>query len=154
VSSHDPIDISSLPDSPLPSVPLAVALQKAVALLETLTRDQLEDIASGNGQLVYRPGPARPVRREVPRNPASADVAAAVVDINRMSTPAEVAEYLQQYDAQFTVPVLKQIARGLGPTVNATGRTKAQLRRDIIEGTAGFRVRSAAMSGGAWAREQ
>ena len=155
MTSHDPIDISSLPDSPLPSVPLAVALQKAVALLETLTREQLADIASGNGQLVYRPGPARPVRREVaPRNPASADVAAAVVDINRMSTPAEVTEYLQQHDAQFTVPVLKQIARGLGPTVNATGRTKAELRRDIVEGTAGFRVRSAAMSGGAWARER
>jgi hypothetical protein len=154
MTSQDPIDISSLPSSPLPSVPLAVALQKAVALLESLSKEQLEDIASGNGQLVYRPGPVRAVRREVVRRPATADVAAAVVDINRMSTPAEVAEYLQRHDAQFTVPVLKQIARGLGPTVNATGRTKAQLRRDIVEGTAGFRVRSAAMSGGAWAREQ
>jgi hypothetical protein len=48
--------------------------------------------------------------------------------------------------------VLKQIARGLGPTVSTTGRTKAQLRRDIVEGTAGFRERSAAMSGGAWTR--
>lgn len=154
MTSHDPIDISSLPSSPLPSVPLAVALQKAVALLESLSREQLEDIASGNGKLVYRPGPVRPVRRDpVPRTP-SADVAAAVVDINRMSTPDEVAAYLERHDSEFTVAVLKQIARGLGPTVNATGRTKGQLRRDIIEGTAGFRVRGAAMSGGAWAREQ
>jgi hypothetical protein len=150
-----PIDIASLPTSPLPSTPLAVALQKAAALLESLSREQLEDIASGNGTLVYRPGPARGVRREVVhRPPLSVDVAAAVEDINRFSTPAEVATYLQERDAEFTLPVLKEIARGLGPTVNSTGRTKAQLRRDIVEGTAGFRVRSAAMSGGAWARER
>jgi hypothetical protein len=46
--------------------------------------------------------------------------------------------------------VLKQIARALGPTVLATGRNKAEVRRDIVAGTAGFRSRSAAMSGGAW----
>ena len=68
------------------------------------------------------------------------------------ATPAEVADYLQSRSVEFTVPVLKEIARALGPTVNSTGRTKAQLRRDIVEGTAGFRVRSAAMSGGAWAK--
>jgi hypothetical protein len=161
VSPHEPIDLSSLPidiaslpTSPLPSSPLAVALQKAAALLESLSREQLEDIASGNGTLVYRPGPARTMRREAVHRPLSVDVAAAVADIDRLSTPAEVAAYLQEHDAQFTMPVLKEIARGLGPTVNSTGRTKAQLRRDIVEGTAGFRVRSAAMSGGAWAREQ
>jgi hypothetical protein len=150
----DPIDLASLPSSPLPSVPLAVALQKAVALLETLSREQLQDIASGNGSLVYRPGPARTVRREVVHRELTVDVAAAVADINRLSTPTEVAEYLQLHNAEFTVPVLKEIARGLGPTVHTTGRTKAQLRRDIVEGTAGFRVRGAAMSGGAWSREQ
>ena len=48
------------------------------------------------------------------------------------------------------MPVLKQIARELGPTVLATGRSKADVRRDIVAGTAGFRCRSAAMSGGAW----
>jgi hypothetical protein len=147
----EPVDISSLPTSPLPSPPLAIALQKAVAMLESLSREQLEDIASGNGRLVYRPGPARPMRREVVHRPSGVDVAAVVTEINSLATPAEVAEYLQRHGAEFTVPVLKEIARALGPTVNSTGRTKAQLRRDIVEGTAGFRVRSAAMSGGAWA---
>jgi hypothetical protein len=151
---NEPVDIASLPTSPLPSPPLAIALQKAVALLESLSREQLEDIASGNGKLVYRPGPARPMRREVVYRPSNAnvDIAGAVADINLLATPAEVADYLQSRSVEFTVPVLKEIARALGPTVNSTGRTKAQLRRDIVEGTAGFRVRSAAMSGGAWAK--
>jgi hypothetical protein len=150
--SNEPVDIASLPTSPLPSPPLAIALQKAVALLESLSREQLEDIASGNGKLVYRPGPARPMRREVVHRPSNVDIAGAVADINRLATPREVADYLQSRSVEFTVPVLKEIARALGPTVNSTGRTKAQLCRDIVEGTAGFRVRSAAMSGGAWAK--
>jgi hypothetical protein len=152
MNDFEPIDIDSLPTSPLPSPPLAIALQKAVALLESLSREQLEDIASGAGKLEYRPGPVRPIRREVVHRPSGVDVAAAAADINRLVTPAEVADYLQSRSAEFTVPVLKEIARALGPTVNGTGRTKAQLRRDIVEGTAGFRVRSAAMSGGAWAK--
>ena len=150
------IDISELPSSPLPPNPLAVALQKAVALLESLSREQLEDIASGDGRLVYRAGPSRPARREPAQRPSSSsvDVEAAVADINGLTTRAQVAQYLQEHDARFTVAVLKQIVRGLGPTVSTTGRTKAQLRRDIVEGTAGFRERSAAMSGGAWARDR
>jgi hypothetical protein len=151
--SEQSIDISSLPSSPLPSHPLAIALQKAVALLESLSREQLEAIASGQGKLVYQPEPARPVRREVvQRPPSNVDIAGAAAAINRLATPGEVSDYLQSRGAEFTVPVLKEIAKALGPTVNSTGRTKTQLRRDIIEGTAGFRVRSAAMSDGAWAR--
>jgi hypothetical protein len=148
-----PIDIESLPSSPFPSPPLAIALQKAVALLESLSREQLEDIASGEGRLVYQPSPARAMRRrEVVHRPSSdVDIDGAVADINRFATPGEVSDYLQSR-GEFTVPVLKEIARALGPTVNSTGRTKTQLRRDIVEGTAGFRVRSAAMSGGAWAK--
>ncbi len=149
--NSEPVDISSLPNSPLPSAPLAVALQKAVAVLESLSREQLEDIASGNGSLVYRPGPARPMRREVVHRELNVDIAAAVAEINRFTTPGEVANYLQSR-VEFTVPVLKEIARALGPTVSTAGRTKSQLRRDIVEGTAGFRVRAAAMSGGAWAK--
>lgn len=153
MDSEQPIDISSLPTSPLPSHPLAIALQKAVALLESLSREQLEEIASGRGKLVYQPEPARPARREVaPRPPSNVDIAGAAAHINGLATPGEVSDYLQSRGAEFTVPVLKEIAKALGPTVNSTGRTKTQLRRDIIEGTAGFRVRSAAMSDGAWAR--
>ena len=148
VSPRDPVDIASLPTSPFPSPPLAIALQKAVALLESLSREQLEDIASGDGKLVYRPG--RRMRREAVQRPTDVDVAAVAADINQLATPAEVSDYLWRNDARFTVPVLKQIARALGPTVATTGRTKAELRRDIVEGTAGFRTRSAAMSDGAW----
>jgi hypothetical protein len=149
----EPVDIASLPTSPLPSPPLAIALQKAVAMLESLSREQLEDIASGDGKLVYQPGPAREMRRrEVVHRPSNVHIAGAVADINRLATPGEVADYLQSRSVEFTVPVLKEIARALGPTVSSTGRTKAQLSRDIVEGTAGFRVRSAAMSGGAWAK--
>ena len=159
MTGSEPIDIASLPSSPLPSQPLAIALQKAVALLESLSREQLADIASGEGKLVYQPSQstepsqARPMRkRDVVHRPTGVDVAAAAADINRLATPGEVADYLQSRSVEFTVPVLKEIARALGPTVNSTGRTKTQLRRDIIEGTAGFRVRAAAMSGGAWAK--
>jgi hypothetical protein len=151
VTGSEPIDLQSLPSSPLPSPPLAIALQKAVALLESLSREQLADIASGEGKLVYQPSPARPMRREVVQRPTNVDIEAAAADINRFATPGEVADYLQNR-SEFTVPVLKEIARALGPTVNSTGRTKTQLRRDIVEGTAGFRVRAAAMSGGAWAK--
>jgi hypothetical protein len=154
---HEPIDVESLPSSPLPSQPLAIALQKAVALLESLSREELEAIASGAGKLVYQPAPApapAPTarRREAVQRPSGVDIEAAVADINRFATPGEVSDYLQKRGVEFTVPVLKEIARALGPTVNSTGRTKTQLRRDIIEGTAGFRVRSAAMSGGAWSK--
>lgn len=159
MTGPDPIDIASLPSSPLPTQPLAVALQKAVALLESLSREQLEAIASGEAKLVYetsqppQPPQARQMRkRDVAQRPTGVDVEAAAADINRLATPGEVADYLQSRGVEFTVPVLKEIARALGPTVNSTGRTKTQLRRDIIEGTAGFRVRSAAMSDGAWAK--
>jgi hypothetical protein len=154
---HEPIDVESLPSSPLPAQPLAIALQKAVALLESLSREELEAIASGAGKLVYQPAAApspAPTarRREAVQRPSGVDIEAAVADINRFATPGEVSDYLQKRGVEFTVPVLKEIARALGPTVNSTGRTKTQLRRDIIEGTAGFRVRSAAMSGGAWSK--
>jgi hypothetical protein len=84
----------------------------------------------------------------VPAHDHGVDVAAAVERINALPTPADVENYLK--DRRFTVSVLKQIARALGPTVLATGRNKAEVRRDIVAGTAGFRSRSAAMSGGAW----
>ncbi|WP_232664777.1 hypothetical protein [Pseudonocardia sp. TRM90224] len=136
---------------PAPS-PLAAALQQATAILESLTPSQLEDLATGRGRLEFRP--ARSARRPVakPPIPAGVDVAAAVAEINRLSTPADVADFLIRNDSLFTVPVLKEIAKALGPTVAGTGRNKAEIRRDIVAGTAGFRVRSAAMSGGAWSK--
>jgi hypothetical protein len=136
------------------TAPLTAALQQATEMVRTLTPQQLDDLAAGRGELVFRRAPhiasarsTAPTRRPRPEVDVSADVA----EINRLGTPGEVDDYLHQHDARFTVPVLRQIARALGPTVPTTGRTKAEIRRDIVAGTAGFRTRSAAMSGGAWA---
>jgi hypothetical protein len=138
------------------NAPLTAALQQATEMVRTLTPQQLDDLAAGRGELVFRRAPhaastrsSAPTRR--PR-PEVVDVSADVAEINRLGTPGEVDDYLHQHDARFTVPVLRQIARALGPTVLTTGRTKAEIRRDIVAGTAGFRTRSAAMSGGAWAK--
>jgi hypothetical protein len=137
------------------NAPLTAALQQATEMVRTLTPQQLDDLAAGRGELVFRRAPhaastrsSTPTRRPRPEVDVSADVA----EINRLGTPGEVDDYLHQHDARFTVPVLRQIARALGPTVLTTGRTKAEIRRDIVAGTAGFRTRSAAMSGGAWAK--
>jgi hypothetical protein len=133
--------------------PLGAALQHVAAMLETLSTEQLEDIAAGRGELVFRSAAAAPAarpRRTGARRPIGAEASAAAEEINELVTPSEVADYLHRHDARFTLPVLREIARALGPTVATTGRTKADLRRDIVAGTAGFRVRAEAMSGGAW----
>jgi hypothetical protein len=126
-----------------------IALRRALA---TLSPEDLAAVAAGRARLEVhhlapRP-PRRPPATPVPARDHGVDVAAAVERINALPTPAAVEEYLK--DRRFTGSVLKQIARALGPTVLATGRNKAEVRRDIVAGTAGFRSRSAAMSGGAW----
>lgn len=121
-------------------------LAHVTAVLDGLSSTQLEDLAAGRGRLVFRPEPVVRVRRQEAR-PAD-DITAAVAEINRLTSPAEVAAYLLRQ--RFTVPVLREIARALGPTVSSAGRSKEGVIRDIVEGTAGFRTRSAAMSGGAW----
>jgi hypothetical protein len=128
---------------------IEVALRRSLA---TLSPEDLVAVAAGRARLEVRHLAPRPARR-APKTPVPArdhgvDVAAAVERINVLPTPADVEDYLK--DRRFTVSVLKQIARALGPTVLATGRNKAEVRRDIVAGTAGFRSRSAAMSGGAW----
>ena len=126
----------------------AAALAQLTALLDELTPAQLNDLVAGRGRLVFRPaGGARP-RRPEPEPVAGTDVSSAVVEINRLTSPGEVAGYLERQ--RFTVSMLREIARALGPTVSTAGRSKGELTRNIVEGTAGFRVRSTAMSGGAW----
>ncbi len=117
-------------------------------VLGELTDQQLRDVAEGRGRLVFTPcGRAR--RTTIP---ALADVADGLADevraIGAMTTTAEVAAHLA--DRRFTVPVLRALARALGPTVSASGRNRAELVHGIVEGTVGFRARSAALSGGAW----
>jgi hypothetical protein len=126
-----------------------LALRRALA---TLSSEDLSAVAAGRARLEVRYVALQTRRRApaapVPEHDHGVDVAVAVERINALRTPAAVEDYLN--DPRFTVSVLKQIARALGPTVLATGRTKAQMRRDIVAGTVGFRSRSAAMSGGAW----
>jgi hypothetical protein len=139
-------------------------------VLESLTAAELAAVAAGRARIDVHPVPEpadpaqlglygdpppapaprtnRAVRTPVPACSPAVDVAAAARHINELTCPEAVADYLR--DPRFTIPLLKQIARALGPTVLATGRSKAQLQRDIVAGTAGFRSRSAAMSGGAW----
>jgi hypothetical protein len=128
-------------------------------VLATLSTDDLVAVATGRARLELRhigptqPDPAQARARRRPATPVPArdhgvDVASAVARINELPTPSAVEDYLQ--DPCFTAPLLKDVARALGPTVLATGRTKAEVRRDIVAGTVGFRSRSAAMSGGAW----
>ncbi len=149
-----------------------LALQRAAEVLRDLPAADIAAFAAGRGELVFRraadprpadtadpdsahPDTARPDsapplprRRPGPNSVDAADVAAAVRAINAMTAPDEVAAYLAR--RRFAQPVLKEIARALGPTVLSTGRTRGDLERNIVQGTAGFRVRSAAMSGGAW----
>jgi hypothetical protein len=128
---------------------IEVALRRTLA---TLSTEDLAAVAAGRARLEVRHLAPRPARRApktpVPAHDHGVDVAATVERINGLPTPADIEAYLK--DRRFTVSVLKQIARALGPTVLATGRSKAEMRRDIVAGTVGFRSRSAAMSGGAW----
>jgi hypothetical protein len=127
----------------------AAALAHVTGVLDALSTAQLHDLAAGRLRLVFRPDPTTRSRRPEPGSAGGTDVAAAAVaEIGRLTSPSEVAGYLT--GQRFTVPVLREIARALGPTVSSTGRSKDDLIRDIVEGTAGFRIRSAAMSGGAW----
>ena len=114
-----------------------------------LDPEQLTALAEGRGQLVFQATSPRATRPRPPAATECGDLDATVSAIRALGSRAEVADYLRAHDGRLTVPVLKQVVRRLGPTV-ATGRSKAELKRNIIEGTAGFRERSMAMSRGAW----
>ena len=116
--------------------------------LNELTPSQLRDLAEGRGRLVFTPCAVAPRRR--PATAPGSDLSADVAAIGAMTAPAEVTDHLR--DRRFTVPMLRALARALGPTVPTTGRSRAELVHGIVEGTVGFRARSAALSGGAWSR--
>jgi hypothetical protein len=148
----------------------AAALREAARLVAELTPQQLAELGAGRARFVYQttagptpfptPGPTAaaeaptgapaplPPARRVPATPEDDAIGPAVRAIRDLHTPGEVADHLGRH--RYPVPVLKQIARALGPTVCTTARTRADLERNIVEGTAGYRTRSAAMSGGAW----
>jgi hypothetical protein len=132
-----------------PSQLAALALRQVSELLGRLDPEQLTALAEGRGQLVFQATSPRATRPRPPAATECGDLDATVSAIRALGSRAEVADYLRAHDGRLTVPVLKQVVRRLGPTV-ATGRSKAELKRNIIEGTAGFRERSMAMSRGAW----
>lgn len=133
-----------------PAAPTAIALRRAAIVLDSLSPVQLADLDAGRGRLVFQPAafPAAAPARQPEPSRVGIDVSSAVATIRGLTSPAEVASYLRR--ERFTAAALKAIARTLGPTVSAAARTKAELERDIVAGTAGFRTRAAAMSGGAW----
>lgn len=117
------------------------------AVLGELSATQLDDLVNGRGRLVFQPRGPRGRRGDTTPSPGF-DASTAVSEIRRLDRPGLVAGYLREQG--FTVPMLREIARALGPTVPSTARSKDELVHNIAEGTAGYRIRSAAMSGGAW----
>ncbi|MDN5931567.1 MAG: hypothetical protein L0I24_10975 [Pseudonocardia sp.] len=124
----------------------SLAAEAVERALGELSPEQLRALAEGRGRLVFAPHPA-PGRTRRPSAPA-VDVSDDVAAIRAMTTRTAVSEHLA--DRRFTVPVLRELARALGPTVSTAGRNRAELVHGIVEGTVGFRARSAALSGGAW----
>lgn len=126
-----------------------VATQVAAEIAAEIATQVPTQVATGVAPPPAEPTP--PAAGPAPRVSAECgDLDATVSAIKALGSRAEVADYLRAHDGRLTVPVLKQVARRLGPTVASSGRSKAELKRNIIEGTAGFRERSLAMSRGAW----
>ena len=131
-----------------------LVFKQVVTVLGKLTDEQLRELGSGRAQLVFQSGDtvvaAKATRTRAAAARPALDVDGAV-DAIRGCTGAEAVEaYLTAHDKALTVPALREIARRLGPTVAGNGKNKAEIKRNIVQGTAGFRERSAAMSGGAW----
>lgn len=132
-----------------------LVFKQVVAVLGKLTDEQLAELGSGRAQLVFSSGSTVVAARGTrPRTAAAAkpklDVDGAVTAIRGLAGAGEVEAYLDANDKQLTAAALREIAKRLGPTVAGGGKNKAEIKRNIVQGTAGFRERSAAMSGGAW----
>ena len=63
-------------------------------MLNELTSSQWEDLAAGRGRLVFRTASGSRARRPDPTDSAATGLAAAVAEINRLTSPAAVADYL------------------------------------------------------------
>ncbi len=129
----------------------SAALRKASDLLAALTEEQLLDLVDGEGRLVFQSGETviAAGRRPVARSKPALDIPAEVATIEAMESAEAVHQHLVR--RKFTIAVLKQIAVAVGPRVSTSGRTKADLLRNIAEGTVGHRRRAEALAGDAWA---
>ncbi len=138
----------------------ALALQQIAKVLDKLTEEQLTELAEGRAFVEFRSrdavvssgrttGSGRS-SRSTSSKPSSIDIDGVVSEINALNSSVEVLAYLQAREKQLKGEDLKAIARALGPTVSATGRTKAALMQNIAEGTTGYRERSNAVFAGGW----
>lgn len=126
-----------------------LALEHVSRVLDKLTDEQLEALASGRGWFEFRTEEVvvkSPKTKKVAAAP-SWDVQTVVDEIRALGSSAEITSYLNA--KKYTVADLKAIAAACGPTVTARG-TKPQLVQNIAEGVAGFRERAAAIGG--WGR--
>jgi hypothetical protein len=129
------------------AAPVASSVSADVPVLPGTAADPTDAVTLPATRSAPPPAPAPAQQAQ----PARVDVAAAVADISALTSREQVTAYLRARDRELNVPALRQIARGLGPTVSAAAKSKADLHRNIVEGTAGFRERSAAMAGrGGW----
>lgn len=130
-------------------------LQQVSKLLAKLTDEQLTELAEGRAVIEFRSKDefvtSVPVRATRPRAAAVAkpSIDAMVVAIKEFTRTDEVLAYLESFGTNLKVADLKAIAVALGPTVSPRG-TKDELKRNIAEGTTGFRERAAVMGG--WQR--
>lgn len=151
--------MSQLISSPRAVIPILAptgGYRRAVHVLGKLTDGQQAELGAGRAQLVFSSGSTVVAARASRSRAAAAaakpklDVDGAVTAIRRLPGAGEVEAYPDANDKQLTAAALKEIAKRLGPTVTAGGKNKAEIKRNIVRGTPGFRQRSAAMSGGAW----
>ena len=126
-----------------------LALEHVSKVLDKLTDDQLQDLASGRGYFEFRTAEVivkSPKTRKLATQP-SFDVESVAKEIQEMGSSAEITAFLNE--RKFKQADLKAIASALTPTVSNKG-TVAELKRNIAEGVAGFRERAAAIGG--WPR--
>lgn len=126
-----------------------LALEHVSKVLDKLTDDQLQDLASGRGYFEFRTEEVivkSPKTRKLATQP-SFDVESVAKEIQEMGSSAEITAFLNE--RKFKQADLKAIASALTPTVSNKG-TVAELKRNIAEGVAGFRERAAAIGG--WPR--
>jgi hypothetical protein len=99
---------------------------------------------------VRRRSTAAPARKSAARKMAvpKAESDAHVAAIRGLTTSEDVGAYLDAHP--MTAAQMREVARGLGPTVAVTGRTKPDIRRAIIDGTTGFRERTEVVLPGGW----
>ncbi|MDQ7908577.1 hypothetical protein RB614_29005 [Phytohabitans sp. ZYX-F-186] len=136
-----------------PAALAASALKQIFQALGRLTEEELTDLAEGRVRVQLTARPALTAAGATPtrsRSKAKVDVERVAETIRDLHTTEEIEAYLEENDKVFTVSVLKEIAKALGPTVSKAGTRKADIKQNIVRGTIGFRQSSAMVGTGAY----